>query len=632
MAAPGLKSWGAGLYHPSMKHALLLAGLLVCPAAAQDPATGEDVISRLQPEHPRLILTEKRLRDLRLLSTTDELLAKAVADVRARADAYLEAAPLEHELQGPRLLHVSRECLARVYALGLAWRWTNYRQYLERAQENLLTVCAFPDWNPSHFLDTAEMSHAVGLGYDWCFAGLDPEARETIRRGLIEKGLEPGMLAYTASKTAWWVNSAFNWNQVCNGGLVVGALAIAETDPKYAETIVPHAVRSLPRALETYEPDGAWGEGPGYWSYATHYTVYGLAAMRTALGTDFGLSERQGLLQAGFFPLSATGPTGLVVAYADVGERARRTSLPALFWLADRDGEPALSAAERAWIAEHRADPQHVIWYVPPGDVDIPEPPLDELYRGPVELVLLRSAHDDPDALFVAMKAGYNAVNHGHLDLGNFELDALGVRWARDLGADDYNLPGYWDGKEGGRRWSYYRLGSHSHNVLTIDGKQQAVAGKARFTVFDSKADSAHAILEITDAWPGLATSVRRGVALRVDRSAILLQDELELSRDVELAWGMTTDATIEIHGNRATLTQDEKILEVVLVEPLGAAFTVESAEREPPDRKNEGVRRLVMRHPLAAGPARIVVLFQPGGGAPPRIMGEIVAPPLSEW
>ncbi len=630
MAAPGLKYRGAGIYHPRiMIHALFLVSVALSPPLPiQEPA---DVLAGLRVEHPRLILVESRLAEIRALSEEDELLAKAIDDARARADAYLDAAPLKHVLRGPRLLHVSRECLSRVYALGLAWRWTGEERYLEKVQENLLTVCAFPDWNPSHFLDTAEMSHAVGIGYDWCFDQLDPEARETIRRGLIEKGMEPGMLAYTASKTAWWVNSAFNWNQVCNGGLVVGALAIAETDPRYAETIVPAAVRSLPRALETYEPDGAWGEGPGYWSYATHYTIYGLAGMRTALGTDFGMSERRGLWRAGFFPLSACGPTGKYVAYADVGENARRGNLPALFWLGGRYNEPTFSAAERAWIAEHRADPQHVIWYVPPGDADVPEPPLDELFRGPVELALLRSALDDPEAIFLAMKAGYNAVNHGHLDLGNFELDARGVRWARDLGADDYNLPGYWDGKQGGRRWSYYRLGSYSHNVLTIDGKQQAVAGKARFTDFLSNPDSAHAILEITGAWPELATDMRRGVALLDERSAILLQDELEPSRDIEVAWGMTTDASIEIHGNRATLTQDEEVLVAIILEPPGAAFTVESAERKPPERRNAGVRRLVMRHPMAAGPNRIAILLLPGGD-PSTIATPPVVEPLAEW
>ena len=65
--------------------------------------------------------------------------------------------------------------------------------------------------------------------------------------------------------------------------------------------IVPGAVASLPKALSSYAPDGAWGEGPGYWNYATRYTVYWLTAMQTALGTDFGLLNLDGLNQAGRF-------------------------------------------------------------------------------------------------------------------------------------------------------------------------------------------------------------------------------------------------------------------------------------------------------------------------------------------
>jgi len=76
-------------------------------------------------------------------------------------------------------------------------------------------------------------------------------------------------------------------------------------------------------------------------------------------------------------------------------------------------------------------------------------------------------------------------VNHGQLDLGNFELDALGERWARDLGSDDYNLDGYFDRKPGGKRWNYYRNISQSHNVPLIGGEGQDPAGRAiRLSLF----------------------------------------------------------------------------------------------------------------------------------------------------
>ena len=609
---------------------VMLLATIAALAMHLAPLPQQDVLQGLRPEHPRLFLDRERVAELKVALGSDALLRKAVADATARADDFLEAPPLRHELKGPRLLHVSRACVTRVYALGLAWRLTGEQRYADAVRSNLLTVCAFPDWNPSHFLDTAEMSHAVGVGYDWCFAALDEEARGTIRRGLIEHGLEPGLTAYTAEQPAWWTHSAFNWNQVCNSGLTIGALAIAETDPRYSRVILPHAVRSLPRALDTYDPHGAWPEGPGYWGYATSYTAFGLAAMRSALGHDFGLSEREGLARAGFFPLAACGPTGSYVAYADVGERARRRGLPVLFWLSARYAEPALGRAERAWIATHPADPLHVVWYVPSSEQQVAEPPLDELFKGPVQLALLRGARDDPDAIFVALKAGYNAVNHGHLDLGNFELDLQGVRWARDLGSDDYNLPGYWDGRQDGRRWSYYRLGSHSHNVVTLGGAQQAVAGKAEFVAFESTPEGAHAIVEIRGAWPGTTDHMRRGVALVSDRRALLLRDEFELGRACEVAWGMTTDAQIELDGAHAVLRQDGKELSAFLLAPSGAAFGVEGAQREPPERQNTGVRRLMVRFDGAPGPCAVTILLTSGSESEPPAAVEVRS--LSDW
>ena len=62
-----------------------------------------------------------------------------------------------------------------------------------------------------------------------------------------------------------------NWNVVCHGGLVIGALAVAEEEPEIAEHIFNTALQNIPAVLRDFEPDGAWPAGPEYWEYTTRY-------------------------------------------------------------------------------------------------------------------------------------------------------------------------------------------------------------------------------------------------------------------------------------------------------------------------------------------------------------------------
>ena len=607
----------------------IVLGLTVttCSIARARDVDESTVLSTLDKAHPRLMLKDADLKRLKARCKSDPLLQKCVADVIESAESCLKKRPLVHKKIGPRLLHVSRDCLRRTYSLALAWRWTGEKKYADKAVENLLTVCKFKDWNPSHFLDTAEMSHAVGIGYDWLHSHLDEDTRKKIRAGLIKNGLAVGVAAY---KKSWWVRSSHNWNQVCNGGLVAGALAIADTDPQYARAIIPAAVKSLPRAIETYGPDGAWSEGPGYWHYATRYTAYGLAAMDSALGTDFGLSEITGLSEAGIFPIYTTGPTGMYINFADSGTRARRGPMGCMFYLARKFKRPFISDAEHATIAKRSATAEHVMWYVPPTGKKAPRD-LARLFRGPVPVALFRSSWGDPEALFVGIKAGYNQVNHGHLDLGNFEMDALGVRWSRDLGSDNYNLPGYWDSRrDTSRRWKYYRLNSQSHSVPLINGENQAAHGKAAILKFEA----AKVVIDFTSAYKKAASKATRGLRIVCDRKAVLVQDEFELTgaKGAEITWAMTTDAKISIKGKTvAELTIDGKKLTARILSPSGAEFAVEPAEQKPPQKANKGVSRLLGRVKGAKGSVRIAVLLAPAwkGFKPPASMKLI---PLAKW
>ena len=303
-----------------------------------------------------------------------------------------------------------------------------------------------------------------------------------------------------------------------------------------------------------------------------------------------------------------------------------------MFWLARTFHNPLYAYSEHEQIAERSASAAHLVWYSARPPARSARKQLDRYFAGPVEVVTMRSAWDDPDALFVGVKAGYNQVNHGHLDLGTFELDALGVRWTRDLGSDNYNLPGYWDRGRGGRRWSYYRLASASHNIPMLGGQDQDPLAKSSFTKTDLNGEQPVTMVDLTEAYKELARSASRGIKVIDGRRAVLIQDEFDIKRPCAVAWGMTTDAQISIErGTVATLSLKGKRLAVHLLSPQTAKFTVESAEQEPPQKKNAGVRRLMVRMPRAAGQMCIAVLFSPAW-EDGRVADGTEIKPLSAW
>ena len=592
----------------------------VCRAA-------EDVFKNLHRAHPRLFFHGDDLPGLRDAVRNDPLLRQWYPKFRQNALRILDDKPVQHVLIGPRLLDKSRTALNRIAACSLVYLVDGDKRFAERAKLEMRTVIAFPDWNPSHFLDTAEMSNAVGIGYDWLHDYLSPDERKAIREGLIRLGLSRALPIY--EKNSGWSRVGHNWNQVCNGGITVGALAIADEEPALAAQIVEASRKSIPIAMKAFAPDGGFPEGPGYWGYATIYNMYYLAAIESALGTDFGLNALPGFEQTGLHRIHFIGPVGQTFNYADAGSGAG--SAPQMLYLSRIFRQPVLARHEIG-----RTDTPstfHIVWYYhllrsPLGaSIDKPQSaienlPLDAIYRG-VDVAYFRSAWNDPRALYVGIKGGDNRANHSHLDLGSFVLDALGHRWAVDLGADDYNLPGYF-GKD---RWTYYRLRTESHNTLTLDGENQSPDGKAPIIAFNSAADRSHAVIDLTHGYRNQASRVQRGLAM-LARRHVLIQDELEATRPVDVRWNFLTTAKIRLEGQLATLTQDQDAITVRILEPADARFQIVSANPPKPQRQQPNVSNLTIQLPAKTASTRIAVLISPAGAGQPKT--EIR--PLADW
>jgi hypothetical protein len=563
--------------------AAILLSIAAAPAAtAQSPVTlplPGKALAGLRP-HPRLLIGDGGFAALKARVQSEPVLKGWYAKTKTKADGLLAMAPSKYSIpDGLRLLATSRQVLDRVYALCLAYRIEGDPRYAQRAWTELDSAAVFPDWNAQrHFLDVGEMTHAFAIGYDWLYDWLSPAQRQTLRKAITAYAFQPAFNAFRTK--AFWVTAKHNWNMVCNGGLAMGALAIGDEEP-LADSLLLLALGSLRNSgsIEEFGPDGGWGEGPGYWGYAMQYLSTLLGGLNTALGTDFGFSRIQGVDQAGFFPLYATGPTGKSFNYADAGEGAAGGA--GMFLLADLYGQPAFSGYQQAHTSSGE---QELIWYTPGKSPKEAGLPLDRLFRH-AEVSIHRGAWDDPDAAFLGFKGGDNKFNHSHLDLGSFVFDANGQRWAGLMGSDDYNLPGYFS--TGSQRWTYYRLRAEGNNTLILDPDSlpdQDPKGAGKITAFHAASDEAYAIADLTSAYARHAQKARRGAALIHGRKWLLIQDEVQAAKPAEAWWFMHTKAALALAPDSvtATLTLGGKRAVARILAPANARFSIRAAKPLP--------------------------------------------------
>src|SRR3954471_24018903 len=336
------------------KRYILLAPVAVCivllaTARGQQPAfppkvSTDEIRHRIAASkniHPRLLAAREQLAGFRQTLDQDPLRKQLADSIIQQADALCSVEPIERKLVGRRLLSVSRRCVERVLILTSAYHLSGDTRYVDRCSKEMLAAARFSDWNPSHFLDVAEMTFALAIGYDWLYDELDAPSRKEIRTAIVEKSLKlPFETEYRG-----WVHARNNWGQVCHGGLTAGALAVMEDEPDLAARTVQNAVENVVTSMAAFAPHGSFPEGPGYWNYGTTYNVLLIDELETALGTDFSLSDAPGFSETGAYPAMVYGPSGQYFNYAD-GHSGRHPE-PILFWFASRYQRPDWLIGER---------------------------------------------------------------------------------------------------------------------------------------------------------------------------------------------------------------------------------------------------------------------------------------------
>ncbi|PLK44839.1 heparinase II/III family protein [Emticicia sp. TH156] len=589
------------------------------------------------PAHPRILWAKGEEKKILDNIAADKNWARIHQVIIDESNRMLAEPTLERIQIGRRLLATSRECISRVFYLSYAYRTTNDKKYLARAEQELLKVSQFSDWNPSHFLDVAEMTMGVAIGYDWLYYDLQASSKDVIKDAILKKGIEPSL----DSRYNSWLKASHNWNQVCNAGISYGALAIFEDHTALATQIIDRAIGSIRLPMQDYKPEGAYPEGYSYWGYGTSFNVMFLSAVQQVFGSDFDLSAAPGFLKtAGYFQ-QMVGSSGKNFNYSDAGNGAGLS--PAMFWFAHRNKDNSLLFNEKNYLqgdtrslGRDRLLPAAMIWGKNMS-LDNATTPKQLIWvgQGKNPVALMRTSWTNPNAIYVGFKAGSPSVNHGHMDVGSFVMDANGERWSMDFGMQEYESleskgVKIWGREQDAERWQVYRYNNLAHSTLSFDGEFQRVEGYAAIDHWTDKPGFLSANSDISVVYKNKVQQALRGVAI-IKGQYVAVRDEITSAKQATtVRWAMLTPAEVSLEKDgTATLVQKGKKMQLKVLEPAGASIKTWSTV--PPhdyDAPNPGTTLVGFEVALPANTtAALTVLLIPEGAKADKSVR-----PLKDW
>ena len=545
----------------SIRRCLLLFFVLLSTAViaqAQEPGP-----------HPRLLVSDEErgqdegyhyqyeysLKDLQDYANGNTVARQADSVIVAFSDAVLAEPPVTRDFIGRRLLGTSREALKRIFWLSYTYRVHGGEAYARKAIDEMLAVSAFKDWNPAHFLDVGEMTMAVAIGYDWLFDQMTPRERKTVARAILDKGLKPAL----NPKDAWFYTSEINWNSVCNAGMVYGALAVWEEDPEFCRSMLLKSLESNKLAYNAYE-GGGYPEGYNYWGYGASFQLMLAAAVNYAFPGKDGLYVNDMALSFDFVRFTAT-PAGNCFSFSDAYRKAKAQYMQVF---GNRWGlYPEIRVMEETGfrrLCEERLFPMFLIGMAGHGlSADVP---VDHYFQcgGTTPIFVYRSGWRSRDDDYLGIKGGLTMSSHSHCDQGSFYFESDGVTWATDLGMQNYNSletagVDLWDMTQDSERWSVFRIGPFSHNILTVNGHTPKVNHPAAFTrTWAPKEDAGQnrigAEMDLTELYTEDLDSCKRAVYLWGDNLEVM--DLVQAGDSVcTVRWAMCTEAPdVSLHPN----------------------------------------------------------------------------------
>ena len=617
---------------------------------------GDDVLKRISESfpnkaHPRLMADGSTFESVKNEINNNSVKASWYRDIKDRADAYLSQ-PLATFTktvsettsfinQGTSFKEMA-PCLAFVYHIE------NDRRYADRLISELEQWINQPVWAPYSMLGLGRAVNGMAFAYDWLYDVISEETKTALRQAISERffsevikdyyNIEPRSRSYRWSLR----RTGDNWNTTINSAVIMAAVIMGDEEEYKTECsmLLNEAMYSAESAFDQLAPDGAWFEGVAYWTPTVEAMVWIMETLRNVTGSDYGFFNVPGMKFAGYYLYEMSGAAG-IFNFNFAAERGYPR--PSLLYFAHRLKDPSLMQLCIDHYAKYRGEEDLYMTadaLILSGDIPAQRAeinlPLDAYYRG-AEAVSMRSSWDENKMVYAGFHSGYNGAQNAQLDIGTFVVEAFGDRFITDFGPERYSLM-----DNVGNIFKAYMNRAEGANCYIINPSEnfydQELNASCRMNRFESNDTSALAISDISAAYGAKVISAVRGIKMTNNRSAIVLQDEINCKSPSDIYWGMHTPADVSLSddGKTAILNIGGNKMEVKILSESGK-FRRDKAQPLPECYQLEGqtehpdVTKLAMRFENAEK-VNITLCFTPLGFSGSTVNNYPIVQKIADW
>ena len=427
----------------------------------------------------------------------------------------------------------------------------------------------------------AEVVHLIG-------DDLAPEVRQRVRQE-VERHIFKPYLA--RARDHWWFLGELNWNGVCNGAIGLAFLRLENDRDTLAD-----ALALVLEGFETYiargfEADGGSIEGVGYWNYGLMYYIVVAEILRETTRGELDLLAQPRLQQIAAYPPGMTlSAPDQFINFGDA-PITQELSSGVVNHLAQRTGVDALRGlfVTQTAVHDHALSKlpiicRHVAWW----DATQPLPAFEnrDFYQPASGVIKFVGHMQDGRQVVLATKSGHNDGHHSHADIGTFIIHVAGESLLPDLGRGHYS-------KQYFRRERYANPfnNSYGHSVPRIDGQLQKpgpeFGGNQRYRgeiVAHGERDGVRYTRITFDTAYDLANLMEavRELTLNAAAGEVTLTDVFTFSdgKAPTIEEAFVTWYPVIAEGNSATIQGEKSTLTLIVLEPAGVTFTVESLEQ----------------------------------------------------